>query len=248
MTDAGALKGRAWPRNRLLRLLPEEEKARLLSIAETIELRPRQVLHHWRLPMDNVYFVETGLVSVSAKVGANRFVAAWLIGSEGMIGATLVLAEDDRKPPHRRVVQVGGSAILVPAQQFLSMLPETPVLRSVILRYVSVVLSQTSQSGACNSVHPLRQRLARWLLVASNALESPDVLLTHEVLAELLGVRRASVTECLEVLEEEGCIANSRGVIHIRDAATLRGTSCKCFEFIEREELRLMNKAGQLTR
>src|SRR4051794_17742977 len=143
--------------------------------------------------MDNVYFLETGLVSVSAKVGTTRFVAAWLIGSEGMVGAPLVLAEDDRKPPHRRVVQVGGIALRLPAQQFVSMLPELPVLRSVILRYVNVVLSQTSQSGACNSVHSLRQRLARWLLVASNSLECADVLLTHKVLAELLGVRRASV-------------------------------------------------------
>src|SRR4051812_21180229 len=235
-------------RNRLLRLVPEAERHHLLTRCERVELRPRQVLQHWRLPMPSVYFIESGMVSVSAKVKENRFVAAWLVGSEGMIGAPLVLAGEDRQPAHRRVVQVGGTALRLSAEDFVRILPKTPVLRAVVLRYVSVVLLQASQSGACNTVHRLRQRLARWLLVASNALQSPDVLLTHEVLAELLGVRRASVTECLEVLEEEGCIANSRGAIHIRDAAMLRGTSCKCFEFIEREELRLMNKGDQLTR
>ena len=243
-----ALKHRVSPKNRLLQLVPDVEIARLSSIAEKIELRPKQVLHHWRLPMDDVYFLETGLVSVSAKVGTDRFVTAWLIGSEGMIGAPLVLAEDDRKPPHRRVVQVGGKALRIPAHQFLSMLPELPSLRSVILRYISVVLSQTSQSGACNCVHSLRQRLARWLLVASNALECGDVRLTHKVLGELLGVRRASVTECLDALESEGCIANSRGAIHIKDDAMLRTIACECFGFIEREQLRLMSAADAVPR
>ena len=191
--------------------------------------------------MESVYFIESGLVSVSAKVGENRFVAAWLVGSEGMIGAPLVLAGEDRQPAHRRVVQVGGAALRLTARDFVRALPKLPVLRAVILRYVSVVLLQASQSGACNTVHRLRQRLARWLLVASSALQSPDVMLTHEVLGQLLGVRRASVTECLDVLEKEGCIRNARGAIHIHDTAMLRDMSCDCFNLIEREYLRLLS-------
>lgn len=227
-------------RNRLLRLVPGAERDQLLMRCERIELHPRQVLHHWRLPIQNVYFIESGMVSVSAKVDENRFVAAWLVGSEGMIGAPLVLAGEDRHPAHRRVVQVGGTALRLSAEEFVRILPKTPVLRAVVLRYVSVVLLQASQSGACNTVHRLRQRLARWLLVASNALQSPDVLLTHVVLGQLLGVRRASVTECLDLLEKEGCIRISRGAIHIQDAALLRSMSCNCFDLIEREYQRLL--------
>jgi len=227
--------------NRLLQLVPVAERERLLRTCERVELRARQVLHHWRLPMESVYFVESGMISVSARVEENKFVAAWLIGSEGMVGAPLILAEEDRQPSHRRVVQVAGSALRLSAADFLEILPELPALQRIIMRYVSVVLMQASQSGACNTVHRLHQRLARWLLVASNALQSRDVLLTHEVLGQLLGVRRASVTECLEALEKEECIKNTRGAIHIEDGAALRNTSCDCFSLIEREYLRLLS-------
>jgi CRP-like cAMP-binding protein len=227
-------------RNRLLQLIPAAERNRLISCSELVSMKPRQVLHHWRLPLESVYFVEDGLVAVSAKVEENRYVAAWLVGSEGVIGAPLVLIEDDRQLFHRRVVQVSGSAYRLSASTLTAILPELPVLRDVILRYVTVVLMQTSQAGACNTVHRVHQRLSRWLLVASNALQSPDVPLTHEVLGQLLGVRRASVTQCLEVLERDGCITNTRGAIRIESVAALREASCGCFSLIDREYLRVL--------
>ena len=222
-------------RNKLLQLIPNSELSALLTRSEEVQIQPRQVLHHWRLPMENVYFIERGLVSVSARIEDDRFIEAWLIGSEGMIGAPLVLAEEDQTPPHRRVVQVGGTALRISAREFLSVLPELPILRKVILRYVNVVLSQTSQSGACNSAHALKQRLARWLLLARNALDDNNLPLTHEVLGQLLGVRRASVTECLEVLEREGLILNSRGLVTVTNAQLLQQAACNCFGLIDRE-------------
>ncbi len=228
-------------RNKLLRLIPETERNRILSISEQTEIHPRQVLHHWRLPMESVYFIERGLVSVSAKVDDTRFVEVWLTGSEGMIGAPLVLDEEDQKPPHRRIVQVGGVARRIPAREFTAVLRELPILRKTVLRYINVVLLQTSQSGACNSVHSVRQRLARWLLVACNGLESTDLPLTHEVLAQLLGIRRASVTECLDAFEREGSIRIARGAIKIRDEAALRSVCCDCFDLIDREYRRQMS-------
>jgi CRP-like cAMP-binding protein len=227
--------------NKLLQFVPEKERRRLLSISDEIDLQPRQVLHHWRLPMDKVYFIESGLVSVSAKVDEDRFVEVWLIGSEGLVGAPLVLAEEDQEPPHRRVVQVRGRARRIDAKAFCKTMRELPVLRSVVLHYINLVLLQTSQSGACNARHPVKQRLARWLLVARAALESDVVPLTHEVLSNLLGVRRASVTECLEVLETEGVIRNARGVVSIDDPNNLQRLSCNCFRLIDREYRRQMN-------
>jgi len=233
-------------KNKLLRLIPETERKRILSISEQIEMRPRQVLHHWRLPMESVYFIERGLVSISAKVDDARFVEVWLTGSEGMIGAPLILDEEDQQLPHRRVVQVGGVARRIPAREFTAVLPELPVLRKTILRYINVVLLQTSQSGTCNSVHSIRQRLARCLLVACNGLESADLPLTHEVLAQLLGVRRASVTECLDAFEREGSIRIARRAINIRDEAALRGVCCDCFDLIDREYRRQMSRVPVL--
>ncbi|MDA9408141.1 Crp/Fnr family transcriptional regulator [Bradyrhizobium sp. CCBAU 45384] len=228
-------------RNRLLRLIPQNELSAVLSRSEAVRILPRQILHHWRLPMEYVYFLERGLVSVSARVEHDRFVEAWLIGSEGMIGAPLVLTEIDQSPPHRRVVQVSGTALRMSAREFLSMLPELPNLKRILLRYIDVVLLQTSQSGVCNAVHSLKQRLARWLLVASNALEDDKLPLTHEVLSHLLGVRRASVTECLEVLEKDGLIHSSRGLVSILDSRALQRVSCTCFDTIAREYRRQLN-------
>jgi CRP-like cAMP-binding protein len=109
-------------------------------------------------------------------------------------------------------VQVGGVARRIPAREFTAVLRELLILRKTVLRYINVVLLQTSQSGACNSVHSVRQRLARWLLVACNGLESADLPLTHEVLAQLLGIRRASVTEGLDAFEREGSIRIARAI------------------------------------
>jgi CRP-like cAMP-binding protein len=222
-------------KNKLLELIPQSEKTRLLSISEEIEIHPRQVLHHWRMPMENVYFIESGLVSVSAKVDQDRFVEAWLIGREGMLGAQLMLGDEDREPPHRRVVQVSGTALRISVTRFCATIGELPGLRAAILRYLRLVLLETSQSAACNAAHTLKQRLARWLLIARNRLDSDELALTHEVLGNLLAVRRASVTECLQTFENEGIIHNARGVISIRDAQTLRHVSCRCFRLIERE-------------
>ncbi len=221
--------------NRLLRCIPEAELAALRSIGADVELKPRQVLHHWRLPMEYVYFLDSGLISVSAKVETGRFVEAWLVGSEGMIGAPCVLAPDDPMPPHRRVVQVRGRAIRVPSRAFVAALDELPLLRGVVLRYINLVLFQTSQVGACNSLHSVRQRLGRWLLVAANAMDSSELPITHAVLAQLLGIRRASVSECLETFEQAGIIRNARATITLTDRARLEHVACSCSALIQRE-------------
>lgn len=221
-------------RNKLLQLIPVKERLRILRSAELIELRPRQVLHHYRLPMEHVYFLESGLISVAAKVNRNRFVEVWLTGQEGLLGAPVVLAEDN-VPLHRRTVQVSGEAYRLRTTQFCEILKELPCLRDVVDRYLAVVLAQTSQSGACNSYHTLRQRLARWLLVARNALDSDEIPLTHGVLADLLGVRRASVTQCIEVFQKHRAISARRGLIRIEKPGELGKACCGCFKLIERE-------------
>jgi CRP-like cAMP-binding protein len=220
--------------NRLLRLIPDDELLRVLDACERVRLTPRQVLHHYMLPMEHVYFVERGLVSVAARVGREKFVEVWLIGSEGLVGAPVVLATG-AAPLHRRTVQLAGDALRIKTSEFCELLECLPHLHSVVEKYLAVVLAQTSQSGACNSYHSLKQRLARWLLTAQNATGEDEMQLTHQVLAELLGVRRASVTECLEVLQNDGTIATRRGSVKIEDPTELSKLSCDCFRLIERE-------------
>ena len=123
-------------RNRLLGLLPENEMVRLTPLFERIEITPRQILHHWNLPMDHVYFVESGLVSVMAKTSDREWGEVWLIGSDGMTGIPIVLG--DIHPPHRRVVQVGGSALRISTQAFRHLLEVSEPLRGILLNYVQV--------------------------------------------------------------------------------------------------------------
>ncbi len=221
-------------RNHLLRLVPDNELFRVLDVCERVRLAPRQVLHHYMLPMEHVYFIERGLVSVAARVGREKFVEVWLIGSEGLVGAPVLLAAR-AAPLHRRTVQVTGEALRIKTSEFCELLETLPHLRSVVERYLAVVLAQTSQSGACNSYHSLKQRLARWLLIAENATGEDEMPLTHGVLAELLGVRRASVTECLEVLQKDGTVTTRRGSVKIENTIELSKLSCDCFKLIERE-------------
>lgn len=220
--------------NKLLRLVPDDELNRIIDVCDRVRLAPRQVLHHYMLPMEYVYFVESGLVSVAARVSREKFVEVWLIGSEGLVGAPVALAAR-AAPLHRRTVQVTGDALRIKTSEFCELLESLPHLRSVVERYLAVVLAQTSQSGACNSYHGLKQRLARWLLTARSATDEDEMPLTHGVLAELLGVRRASVTDCLEALQKDGTITTRRGSVRIEDAAELSKLSCDCFKLIERE-------------
>jgi CRP-like cAMP-binding protein len=220
-------------------LLPAADLARLLRIFSRVEIKPRQVLHHWRMPMEYAFFVESGLVSVASRIDRETFVEVWLVGSEGMLGLPVVLAEGD-DPPHRRVVQVGGSCLKAPMPDFRKAVEEMPSLQRLLMRYARVVLLQTSQSGACNAHHEVKQRLCRWLLFARDALERDELPVTHEVLGRLLGVRRASVSECLGVLESELMVETRRGRIRIADPVRLEAACCDCYRLIKHEYQRLL--------
>jgi len=131
-------------RNRLLASLSPPERERLWPHLERVALKPRQVLHHWGTPMTQVYFVEHGLVSVTARLDRTAAVEVWLIGREGMTGVPVVLG-GDAAPPRRRVVQVGGSAWRIAADDLRRLMSESAALRAALLRYAQVILLQTSQ-------------------------------------------------------------------------------------------------------
>lgn len=225
-------------RNRLLQRLPTPELERLIARAQRVALSPRQILHHWNMPMRDVYFIEQGLVSVSVKINRERAVEGWLIGSEGMAGLP-VLFGDHESPPFRRVVQVGGCAWRITAGELAAAVHELDTLHTLLQRYAEFVLCETSQWGACNAQHSLKQRVGRWLLVACEGLESNRLPITHSLLGRLLGVRRAGVSESLIKLEAEGAIRHRPRLIEVIAPETLRSISCDCHRIIQREHRRL---------
>lgn len=233
------------PHNALLQVLPAADTEALVRAGEHVVLRPRQIVHHWNMEMEYAYFIEQGLVSVFAKIDREKSVEVWLTGCDGMIGIPTVLGHAD-DPTHRRVVQVGGSALRIPMPTFRHLIEEREQIRALITRYTLFLLMQASQLGACNSHHRLKQRLARWILQASDALEGPDIRLTHALLGRLLGVRRASVTDCLSELEREGLVKVSRGSIAIADREALLAACCDCYRIIRSSRRRLVAPHGEM--
>lgn len=238
---AGSSGEESSPRNRLLRALETPDLERLRSRLTLVPLRSKQILHLSRTPMEDVYFIESGLVSVSTSPERGKSVEAWLIGSEGMTGVPVVLGDDD-EPPLQRVVQVGGEACRLSRQDLRSAMEESKDLRRLLLRYVQLVLFQTAQEGACNANHDLKQRLSRWLMQARDGLGQDEIPLTHRTLGRLLGVRRASITDCLGVLEREGVVRARRGAIRTTDIDKLSALSCDCHRVIRREYCRLIGQ------
>lgn len=214
-------------RNRLLASLSASDLDLLTPKLERVEIKARQVLQHANLAMDYVYFPATALITVSTKAVADGWVEVWFVGSEGMIGLPIVL-RSSRHTPFRRAALVGGTAFRMKPSELTRALSASQSLTTVLSQYAASVLVEASQSGACNAQHTLKQRLARWLLLARSKLQSDRLPLTHSVLSRLLGVRRPSVTHCLGVIQEEGCLSMSRGIIKITDPERLEAISCSC--------------------
>lgn len=226
------------PHNELLSILPAADLAKLEPLLEPISIKQRRVLHHDRAPMEHVYFIESGLVSVLAQIDTAKAVEVCLIGREGLSGLPIVLGGS--MSPHRRVVQLGGSALRMRAADLHAAMQSLPRFATVLLRYAQSRLVQTSQAGACNSTHPFKQRLARWLLTAHDGLDGDLLPVTHDMLARLLGVRRATVSECIALLERDGVLGTARAQITIVDRARLEEMACACYRVMTTERERML--------
>jgi CRP-like cAMP-binding protein len=200
---------------------------------EPVTMRARCILSHSKAPLEHVYFVEEGLISVLAQIDQRRVVEVWLIGREGVMGVPLVLGGS--ASPHRRIVALGGTAYRMSASAVQAAMQRFPSFAALLLRYVQSVLVQTSQAGACNTVHRLEQRLARWLLTAADRCGGEVLPITHDILARMLGVRRASVSECFGTLERSGILKKRRGFVQIIDRSVLEERTCRCYRIMQNE-------------
>lgn len=220
----------------LLDRLPEGEAEQLLAAARRIHLAPRQVLCHGDLPMEHVYFIESGLVSVMAKADKNRWVEAWMVGSGRLVGLPPLLAGGHSA--NRQVVQIGGAALCMPSREFQRLLDGSRHLRAITLEHLAYLLLQASQIAACNAQHSAIERVARWLLLAWQELREKRISVSHDALARALGLRRATVSDSLKQLETWGAIKTDRRLIEITDANILHARSCDCYRIITRGRAR----------
>ncbi|HEY2896979.1 MAG TPA: Crp/Fnr family transcriptional regulator [Gemmatimonadaceae bacterium] len=226
-------------RNLLLSLLPESAYASLAPHLEPMAVTARQVAWRPESRIHAVYFPRSAVFSVLTPLERHSPVESATVGHEGIIGVPVILGV--RASHSIAVVQVDGEAARVDADRFRSWLAEQDEqTQSIFLRYSYVLLEQTAQSVACNRKHALEERCARWLLATRDRVGADEFSLTHEFLAAMLGVRRASVTVALGLLQQEGYLTYSRGRLKVLDAAGLEQTSCECYRVVRAEQERIM--------
>lgn len=231
--------GEPRPRNELLAFLTPEDLRQLRPDIQPVTLVLEQVLFEAGGHMDHVYFPESGVVSLTADTGDMGHVEVGMTGREGVVGASTIL-DAEANAAHRAIVQVPGSALRVRTMAFRDVMKRSPAFQDRCLRYVHVLMVQASQAAACNARHELPERLARWLLMSRDRLDSDEMPMTQEFLALMLGVRRAGVSVVASTLQATGTIRQSRGRITIVDRAALEAEACNCYRFIEANRKRIM--------
>ncbi len=229
-------------RNRLLRALTEQSYARLLPNLESIRVDVNHQVWQPGEPAHWVYFPRDCVVSLVINFRGGRPVEASTVGREGLAGAQLALGADSSST--HAYGQVPGDAARMTAAHFREALAGDPALADLVRLYAHSLYEQTAQSAACNRKHLTIARCARWLLMTGDRVGADQFALTHEFLAMMLGVRRASVSEAAEALKEAGLISYSRGKIRIVDRAGLEATACECYRAVRDRHDLLLGRAA----
>jgi CRP-like cAMP-binding protein len=229
-------------RNRLLRKLSDEDWGLLAPHLEPITLRERQVIEVPNKPITHAYFVEVGVVSVVAVNGEDHRIEVGVIGNEGFTGVTLVMC--DNRAPHSAYMQIGGNGLRIPADKFCAALKQSENLSQLVLKSAQAFMIQTAHTALANGKAKLEERLARWLLMANDRLDSDAVPLTHEFLAVMLGVRRAGVTVAIHSFERRGLISTRRGQLTLVDRPGIEQVAGSFYGIPEAELKRLTGEAN----
>ena len=217
--------------NKLLAALPRWEYQRIAEHLEAVKLTEGQVLSEPGEMMRYVYFPENCLLSFLTLVDTTEVFAVGLVGNEGMSSASSALGS--QISTFRTLVQSSGQAQRMKVKVFVKEFRECVALRDVVLPYVLSLTVQISQTAACNRFHVIEERLARWLLMMRDRLYSNHFHMTHQMLGQLMGVRRVGVTNAAHALKLQNLIDYSRGAIDIVDPQGLRKVACSCYHMIE---------------
>lgn len=237
MTDPSDLRDSSDPtpshdearRNRLLAALPEADLSALLEGAALVDLERRNLLHEQDEPIREVYFPLDAVVSLLVGVeGSEHGVECATVGQEGIVGLPVFLGAASLNM--RAVVQVSGQGIRLSAERLRRLLVESDgPLQILLQRYTQTIITALAQNVACDRMHPVRPRAARWLLTTADRVGRESFDLTQDFLAQMLGVRRATVTEAAGALAEAGAISYRRGEITVTDRAKLEAEACSCY-------------------
>jgi len=227
--------------NAILRSLPSKESNSVLAASEFVELPTYTVLNEMSEPIAFAYFIESGLASVLNVMEDGKSVEVGLTGREGFVGLPLLVGFTSS--PSRVIMQIDGSGLRISVKDFAAVLSECPALEKSLQRFSQEMGVQATQVAACNRLHEVDERLARWLLMSQDRIDGNIVPLTQEFLAHMLGTRRASVTLAAGMLQKAGLITYSRGEVRIENRKELEDAACECYSAINRQSQNWRNEA-----
>jgi CRP-like cAMP-binding protein len=219
-----------WPRNRLLLALPARNLKRLMPELEHIRCQREQVLMDADSSLDHVFFPDSGVVSVLAVYADGHVIEMATVGREGCTGVQVVLGAKNSSA--QLLVQIPGSAAKMSRVAFRRTMESMPSFRGLMYAYVQAFLEQVMVSVACNGAHSLTERLARWLLMMRDRTDDDVLPITQDLLAEMLGVQRPTITNAARELERAGLIERGRRQVTILDRQRLMKASCECYQLV----------------
>jgi CRP-like cAMP-binding protein len=223
--------------NHLLQALPDHVETAVLESLERVELAARTVIYEPGAPVRDIYLPIDCVISVVKVMRSGTQIEVFTVGREGLTGSQALL---DRSPANNLTyVQIPGAAYRIPFEEFERLFSGYMELAAVVERYMSAQVDVLSQSIACNRLHYVSERCARWLLLTHDRIGRTEFPLTHEALATMLGVRRAGVSIAAATLQQSGCISYSRGRFTIADRDALVDASCECYGAINEAYTRL---------
>jgi CRP-like cAMP-binding protein len=225
-------------RNQLLAALPDAEWARWAPMLEPVDLPLGKVLYESGGQLSHVYFPISAIVSLLYVLedGASAEIA--VVGKEGLVGVSLFMGGGTT--PSRAVVQSAGHGFKLRADLLLEEFNRSGPVLHLLLRYTQALITQMAQTAVCNRHHSLDQQLCRWLLLSLDRLAGDDLVMTQELIANMLGVRREGVTEAAGRLQKDGLIRYQRGHITVLDRAMLEHRTCECYAVVKAEYDRLL--------
>jgi CRP-like cAMP-binding protein len=224
----------------LLSLSPNESRL-VFPKLELVRLRPRQVLHEVGDTLKSAYFCNSGMISILTSLPSGKNIEIALVGTEGFVGLPLIAGFQSAAT--RAIVQLEGTAFRIDASTLNPLLRQCTGLERRLQQFSQMKSAQISQIAACNLLHEVKERLARWLLMCQDRIGADTMAMTQELLAEMLGTRRSSVTLAAGQLQRAGLIAYGRGEIRIQNRTRLVSTACECYEAMRRQAKVWRNEA-----
>jgi len=228
----------AFSENRLLAEIPDDDYERLLPSLQQVEFSLGEVVYEFGGKLDYVYFPTTAIVSLLYTMENGASAEMGLTGNDGVVGIALFMGGGTM--PNRAVVQSAGGALKMKAKVMQDEFARGGRFQQLLLRYTQALITQISQTAVCNRLHSVEQQLCRWLLLSHDRLNTNELVMTQELIADMLGVRREGVTVAAGRLQDAGAISYVRGRIQILDRQKLEETVCECYRVVKGEFDRLL--------